>query len=672
MNDPEVMLPAWLIILASLVYVLLLFGIAYYGDRRASRGRTLVANPWIYALSIAVYCTAWTFYGSVGRAASNGFEYLTIYLGPTLMFALGWVVLRKMIRISKVNRITSIADFISSRYGKSHLLGGLVTIIAVIGIMPYISLQLKAVASSYVALLNYPEVGRYTAASVLPACARRYGAVDRGADGVVRHSFRHTPYRRHRASPGPGRGDCLRVRGQAGRLRLRRIVRDLRAVRWVRRFVLARGGEPRADATTTMEPVSQWLPLTLLSMIAIMCLPRQFQVTVVENIDERHLNKALWLFPLYMLLINLFVLPIALAGLMRFPPGVVDADTFVLALPMADHQPALALFAFIGGLSAATGMVIVETVALSTMISNDLVMPMLLRFAWLRLAERKDLSGLLLGIRRGAICFILLIGYIYFQLIGESYALVSIGLMSFAAAAQFAPALLAGMYWKGASRRGALAGISAGFALWGYTLLLPSFARSGWLPHEFVELGHSVSLCSSRMLFGLDVLDPTAHALFWSLLANVGAFVAVSLFDRQSMIERIQATLFVESFEHVGSSSAGRLLHGAVSVPELRTLAERFLGQERTEDLFAHYASRRGVGLSIDALADGELVQFVERRLAGAIGAASARVMVASTIKGRASASTRSCRSSTRPARFSSTAGSSSRSRRRWKRQRPT
>jgi Na+/proline symporter/nitrogen-specific signal transduction histidine kinase len=636
MSDPEVMLPAWLIILASLVYVLLLFGIAYYGDRRASRGRTLVANPWIYALSIAVYCTAWTFYGSVGRAASNGFEYLTIYLGPTLMFALGWVVLRKMIRISKVNRITSIADFISSRYGKSHLLGGLVTIIAVIGIMPYISLQLKAVASSYVALLNYPEVGRYTAASgsflpVLGDTALWIAALM--ALFAILFGTRHIDATEHH-------------QGLVAAIAFESVVK-LVAFVCVGLFVtfglfdgfgdlFSRVAEnPELTRLTTMEPVSQWLPLTLLSMIAIMCLPRQFQVTVVENIDERHLNKALWLFPLYMLLINLFVLPIALAGLMRFPPGVVDADTFVLALPMADHQPALALFAFIGGLSAATGMVIVETVALSTMISNDLVMPMLLRFAWLRLAERKDLSGLLLGIRRGAICFILLIGYIYFQLIGESYALVSIGLMSFAAAAQFAPALLAGMYWKGASRRGALAGISAGFALWGYTLLLPSFARSGWLPHEFVEAGpFGIALLKPYMLFGLDVLDPTAHALFWSLLANVGAFVAVSLFDRQSMIERIQATLFVESFEHVGSSSAGRLLHGAVSVPELRTLAERFLGQERTEDLFAHYASRRGVGLSIDALADGELVQFVERRLAGAIGAASARVMVASTIKG--------------------------------------
>ncbi len=313
-----------------------------------------------------------------------------------------------------------------------------------------------------------------------------------------------------------------------------------------------------------MEPVGQWLPLILLSMLAIICLPRQFQVAVVENIDEKHLNKAIWLFPLYMLLINLFVLPIALAGLIRFPPGVVDVDTFVLALPMAEQRPALALFAFIGGLSAATGMVIVETVALSTMISNDLVMPMLLRFAWLHLAERKDLSGLLLGIRRGAICFILLIGYLYFQLIGESYALVSIGLMSFAAAAQFAPALLGGMFWKGASRRGALAGISAGFALWAYTLLLPSFARSGWLPHDFVEAGPlGIALLKPYALFGLDVLDPTAHALFWSLLANVGAFIGCLAVrspehDRAHSGDAVRRSLRACRLEHGGRDAARR------------------------------------------------------------------------------------------------------------------
>src|SRR5512144_730511 len=534
MNGPEAILPAWLIIFASVGYVFLLFGVAYYGDRRAALGRTLVANPWIYALSIAVYCTAWTFYGSVGRAASGGFEYLTIYLGPTLMFALGWVVLRKMIRISKVNRITSIADFISSRYGKSHLLGGLVTIIAVIGIMPYISLQLKAVASSFIVLLDYPEIGRNAVASaplmsLLADTALWIAALM--ALFAILFGTRHIDATEHH-------------QGMVAAIAFESVVK-LAAFLSVGLFVsfgqfdgfgdlFGRAAEtPKIARLTTMEPVSDWMPLTLLSMLAIICLPRQFQVAVVENVEEKHFDKALWLFPLYLLLINLFVLPIALAGLIRFPAGLVDADTYVLALPMAGHQPGLALFAFIGGLSAATGMVIVETVALSTMICNDLVMPILLRFAWLHLAEHKDLSGLLLGIRRGAICFILFIGYLYFQLIGESYALVSIGLVSFAAAAQFAPALLAGMYWKGASRRGALAGISAGFALWTYTLLLPSFARSGWLPHDFIESGlFGIALLKPYALFGLDSFHPTAHALFWSLLANIGLFAAFSLFDR--------------------------------------------------------------------------------------------------------------------------------------------
>jgi Na+/proline symporter/nitrogen-specific signal transduction histidine kinase len=627
-------LPIWLIIGTSLGYVLLLFAVAYWGDRRAAQGKTLVANPWIYALSIAVYCTAWTFYGSVGRAASGGLEFVTIYLGATLMFTLGWVVLRKMIRISKVNRITSIADFISSRFGKSHLLGGLVTIIAVIGIMPYISLQLKAVASSFVVLMHYPELGAPEASSALPLAgeAALWIAALMALFAIL-FGTRHIDATEHH-------------QGLVAAIAFESMVK-LIAFITVGLFVtfglfdgfgdLFAQAAQRAETARllTMEPIDDWAPLILLSMLTVLCLPRQFQVTVVENVEERHLNKALWLFPLYLLLINIFVLPIALAGLLRFPLDLVDADTFVLALPMAEQQPALALFAFIGGLSAATGMVIVESVALSTMICNDLVMPMLLRFAWLRLAERRDLSGLLLGIRRGAICFILLIGYLYFQLIGESYALVSIGLVSFAAAAQFAPALILGMYWKGASRRGALAGISAGFALWIYTLLLPSFARSGWLPDSFVSLGpFGIELLRPYALFGLEGLGPTAHALFWTLLANVGTFVIVSLLDRQSTIERIQATLFVEVFEHAGPGAAATLLHHTVSVPELRTLAERFLGRERTEEVFEEYVGRRGIDLNAGTLADGELVQFVERRLAGAIGAASARVMVASTIKG--------------------------------------
>src|SRR2546422_5827555 len=248
-------------------------------------------------------------------------------------------------------------------------------------------------------------------------------------------------------------------------------------------------------------------------MMAIMFLPRQFQVTVIENLDEKHLNRAIWLFPLYMLAINVFVLPIAFGGLLHFPGGRVDADTFVLSLPMAEKQEWLALLVFIGGLSAATGMVIVETIALSTMVCNDLVMPVLLRLRRLRLNERRDLTRLLIGIRRSAIVLILLLGYLYYKLAGEAYALVSIGLISFAAVAQFAPAILGGIFWKGGTRAGALCGLLAGFSVWGYTLLLPALARSGWLPIGLLEHGpFGIELLKPLQLFGLAGLDQITHA----------------------------------------------------------------------------------------------------------------------------------------------------------------
>ena len=629
------MLPGWLIVVTSFGYLSLLFAIAYFADRRGRQGHPVINNPTVYALSIAVYCTAWTFYGSVGRAVSTGAGFLPIYLGPTLMFALGWVVIRKILRISKVHRTTSIADFIASRYGKSHLLGGLVTIIAVVGIMPYIALQLKAVASSFTVVLHYPDLsGAAAVTSLSPLSDTALWVAALMATFSILFGTRHIDATEHH------QGMVLAIAFES--------VVKLVAFAIVGLFVTygvfdgfgdlftQAAADPRIAPLMTLAPAgNDWLPFTALAMMAMICLPRQFQVTIVENVEESHLNKAIWLFPLYLLLINVFVLPIAFAGLLRFPLGTVDADMFVLALPMAEASPGLALLAFVGGLSAATGMVIVETVALSTMLCNDLIMPMLLRFAWLHLAEHTDLSGLLLTIRRAAIIFILAMGYLFFRFIGESYALVAIGLMSFAAAAQFGPAIIGGIYWKGGSRRGALAGISAGFLVWIYTLLLPSFARSDWMPMSFIEYGPwGIELLKPYALFGLTGYSSIAHSLIWSLFFNVAIFVGVSILDRQSTIERIQAALFVDVFRHAGGGTRTGLLHGRVSIGDLRTMAERFLGRDRTRDAFAEYARRRGRSIEAGGQADGELVQFVERRLSGAIGAASARVMIASTVKG--------------------------------------
>jgi hypothetical protein len=380
---------------------------------------------------------------------------------------------------------------------------------------------------------------------------------------------------------------------------------------------------------------SNWAWLTVLSMMAIMFLPRQFQVAVVENVDEKHLSKAIWLFPVYMLAINIFVLPIAFGGLLRFPDGTVDADTFVLTLPMAEKHELLALLVFIGGLSAATGMIIVETIALSTMVCNDLVMPVLLRLRGLRLNERPDLTRLLLGIRRGAIVLILILGYLYFRLAGEAYALVSIGLISFAAVAQFAPAILGGIFWKGGTRAGALWGLSAGFGIWLYTLLLPAIARSGWLPGSLLDDGpFGIALLRPLQLFGLAGLDSISHAMIWSMIANVGAYILVSLSASPNADEHRQASVFVDVFRHTGEAGGARFWRGTASVPDLYSLLARFLGTAAADGAFVEYASAKGLAWPDPALlADAGLVHYVEVQLAGAIGGASARIMVASVVK---------------------------------------
>jgi Na+/proline symporter/nitrogen-specific signal transduction histidine kinase len=631
------MLQGWVIVLVSFSYLGLLFAIAHYGDKRADAGRSIIDNPTIYALSLAVYCTTWTFYGSVGRAASTGIGFLPIYLGPTLMVALWWFVMRKIIRISKANRITSIADFVASRYGKSQMLGGMVTIIAVIGIIPYISLQLKAVSSGFSILLHYPEIvmpGKSGAqplfqdsalyiAMILAAFTILFGT--RHLDATERHE------------------------GMVAAIAFESLVK-LIAFFAVGLFVTfgiyngfgdvfsrAREIPELADLMTVTETSAgygSWWSLTFLSMLSIMFLPRQFQITVVENVNENHLVRAIWMLPLYLLLINIFVLPIALGGLMHFEGGGVDADTFVLTLPMAHQQEALALFVYIGGLSAATGMVIVETIALSTMICNDLVMPVLLRQKWLRLNQSSDLSGLLLSIRRWAIAAILMLGYLYFRLAGEAYALVAIGLISFAAVAQFAPAIFGGLYWKNATRNGAMTGLLAGFAVWTYTLLLPSFAKSGWLPADFMHEGlFGLELLRPQQLFGLFGLDEISHSLFWSMLANIGCYVGVSLAGRPGAVETGQATLFVDVFKRTRGAEGSRVWRGSAQVGDLVPLIGRFLGPERAQEAFQSYASSRGMSSPEQLKADAELVHYAEILLAGAIGGASARVMVASVAK---------------------------------------
>jgi len=527
------MLSTPLVVTAAFAYLLLLFAVAWWGDRRAAAGRSVIGSPWVYTLSLAVYCTAWTYFGSVGRAASGGVWFLPIYLGPTLALVLGWMVVRKMIRIAKAWRITSIADFIASRYGKSPVLAGGVTLITVVGIVPYTALQLKAVATGY-ALLTTP------AGAVAASAASPWWQDSTLYVALLLASFTMVFGTRHLDSTERHEGLVAAIAFES----VVKLVAFLAVGMFVTWGLFAGPADlfARAQAVPALHDLMRlqpgggrfayesWAALTLLAMLSVVFLPRQFQVMVVENVDERHLKRAVWAFPLYLLLINLFVLPIALAGLL-LGGTVREADGFVLSLPLAHGQPLLALAAFVGGLSAATGMVIVETIAVSTMVCNDLVMPLLLRTRRFGARQGAALTGLLLGIRRASIAAMLGLGYLYFRLAGEAYALVSIGLISFAAVAQFAPALLGGMYWKGGTQRGALAGLGAGFTLWAYTLMGPSLVKSGWLAswggQGWVTQGPwGLALLRPEQLLGLQGLDGLTHSLFWSLLANLGAYVA--------------------------------------------------------------------------------------------------------------------------------------------------
>jgi Na+/proline symporter/signal transduction histidine kinase len=612
-------------------YLTLLFGVAWWGERLENRNSSFLNNPWVYALSLAVYCTAWTFYGSVGRAASTGIGFLPIYLGPTLMAPLAYIIVRKMIVISGSQHLTSLADFISSRYGKSAFLGSLVTVITLVGIIPYISLQLKAVSSSYELLRggarltyqsNFYEDSAFYVALVLAIFTIVFGA--RHLDATRKHS------------------------GLVAAIAFESLVKLIAFVSlgMFVTFGLFDGFGDIFQQASSIEEVAAlyrlegespspwtWFYLILISMIAVLLLPRQFHISIVENKNQEHVRKAIWIFPLYLLLINIFVLPVAFGGKLLLGGGPSEADAYVLSLPLSQGQEELALFVFIGGLSAATGMVIVSTIALSLMITNNLVVPTLLRFNQ-GSNMKVDISSNLIGLRRVIIVVILMLAYGYYRFIGGRYALVSIGLVSFVAVAQFAPATFGGLYWKGGSKLGATLGLILGFLVWGFTLPFPSLGDLSFIPHDFVKEGlFGLSWLKPYALFGLEGLDPVSHATFWSLLFNCLGYVVGSLFSNKSVLEHTQSSLFVDIHKHVQGVGDSRMLAGRAQLGDLRLLLNRFLGKSAADHFLVRYAEKKHIDLAKVNEIDTDFVNEVERVLGGSVGASSARLLVSSVVE---------------------------------------
>lgn len=593
--------------LVVIAYLSVLFALAYYAESRERAGRSIVSNPYVYSLSLAVYCTSWTFYGSVGKAAGSGLSFITTYLGPTLAASLWWVVLRKIITTAKRHRITTISDFIGSRYGNSLSLSALVTVIALIGITPYLGLQMKAIIKTYDIMVGASSesiAAGWVIALLVGVFAVIYGA--RRLDASERHE-----------------GLVMAVAFES----VIKLAAFLMVGIFVTYYLFDGFGDIFGRISTSaysglldggggvVQP--EWASLLFLSTMAVMFLPRQFQLAVAENSDPEHIRTAMWLFPLYLLLINVFVIPVAFGGLL-LGGSVSGADNFVLTIPIEQGRGALALLVFLGGFSAATGMVIVESLALSTMVMNSLAMPVLVKFNRMR-----GFPSLVLNTKRLVIMGCVFLGFFFAVSVGEFYTLVDMGLKSFEAVTLFAPPLLIGLYWKRGNRRGATAGLAAGFAVWLYTLLLPALARAG-----LVEGFGSGGFLDPHALFGLTGLDKWTHSLFWSLSLNIVLYVGVSIFTSPDAAEERQALSFVEPQSVTAGQPAG-----GMGVDEIEELIARHIGRERAETAVGSYLAKSGQRRSgMDARAMQGLMDEAELILAGSLGPAVASVL----IRGRA------------------------------------
>ena len=617
-------MPFNVLVLACLAYVIFLFSVAFLVERRAMAGRLgWLRSPLVYTLSLSIYCTAWTFYGAVGYAARSGLEFLTIYFGPTLVFVGWWWVLRKLVRIGRQHRVTSIADLISSRFGKSNLLGVIVTVMAVVATTPYIALQLQSVVLSFGVFASAtpdgftPPDAEQTAiwvAAGLAVFTTIFGT--RNLDAKEQHH-----------------GIVTAIAVEA--------VVKLVALLAVGIFVVwgLAGGIgatlERIDASGLaawdMQP-GRWTGLLFLSAAAVICLPRMFQVLVVENSDEGHLATASWAFPAYMLAMSLFIVPIAVIGLDRLPEGA-NPDMFVLTLPLSEGQGGLAMLAFLGGFSSATSMVIVEAIALATMVSNHIVMPVWL---WLRpaVAMSADLRGVVLNARRLSIGAVLAMGYGYYHLSGGSAALAAIGLIAFVGVAQFLPAMIAGIFWRGATRIGAALGLVTGFVVWAYALFLPSFGPDAVLSAQLMATGPAgISWLRPQALFGVEAMDPLTHALFWSLMLNATAFFIGSVLTFPGPVERLQGAAFVNVFDDQATDPR-RWSHGQAEPEQLLVMAQRILGDDAAQSLFEAAAQAQGKSDSLLPDPTPEFLSDLERRLSGSVGAATAHAMISQLVGG--------------------------------------
>lgn len=605
------------------IYLAILFYIAHWAEKNNNSKWT--NNPYVYSLSLAVYCTAWTYYGSIGVAADNGLSFLPIYLGP-IIIAPSWIlILKKIIRISRVNKISSIADFISLRYGNSRFLGAIVTVICLTGIIPYIALQLKAITETFHVVSNTPinsfifdDITTYVAVA-LALFASYYGT--RYADASVKR-----------------KGIVTAVAMES----ILKLVFFVIIGVYVTFFVFDGFDDIYQKASllkdfhvkNTIGGLPQainWFLLCLVSMFAIFLLPRQFHVSVVENNRERHVNTAVWLFPLYLLLFNIFVYPIAWGGNILFDGQEVNSDAYSLLIPQLFDNKILTVLVFLGGFSAAISMIVVSSIGLSTMVTNNILIPYSL-LGKLKNAETISTKSIL-NSRRISIFLLIILSYFIYRFFGLNYNLVSIGMIAFVIISQLSPSFFGALFWRRGSRLGAIYGILIGFVVCVFTLLIPYTIGTSNADSTFISNGFlNIELLKPFQLFGLNYLDPIPHAFFWSLLFNWFTYFAVSVSFKGNYRERNYAEMFVDIDKYITNHENAFIWKGTAYRNDIEKVLVRFLGEERTKRAMNIFNVKYNVDQDVE-LADARLIKFSENLLTGQIGTASARILISSVVK---------------------------------------
>lgn len=613
------------LIFIILSYLAVLFLIAYWAEKN-NRSKW-VTSPYVYALSLAVYCSAWTYYGSVGVAARSGAEFLTIYLGPLIATPLWIVLMRKIIQLSKLFNISSIADFISLRYGNNRSLGAIVTLICAASIIPYISLQLKALTETFQLVTQQGEASQanvigdstFYIALILAVFAAFFGTLSIDAS-------------KNR------KGLMFSVAFES----ILKLVFFLVIGIYVSFFLFdspqaiynqadALFGIENRSGIPTAENGVNWYFTIVLSFLAIFLLPRQFQTSVVEYSERIQLKKAIWVFPFYLLLFNIFVIFIAWGGLILLGEDV-NADYFTLLIPLSQGNNWLATLVFLGGFSAVISMVVVSTLALSTMLSNNLIIPYGFIGRFSRNATQKN-ENIIKNIRRAGIFVSILLAYLLYSFFDPKVSLYSIGLISFLIIAQLTPSFFIGMFWNRGSSRGAKYGMIAGFLVVIYTYLVPFLAASVFHSETFVSEGpFGIEWLHPYHLFGMEMLNPVNHSLYWSLAINLVIYASVSVNQKGDYRERNYGEMFVNSEKLVEMKETAYVWKGEAYVEDIYGLLTKFIGAPRAEKALRVFQKRYQVNPE-EKLADARFINFSERLLTGAVGSASAKILIGNVAK---------------------------------------